>query len=138
MSELATQLIQAANDEHTAALAAIEAGIGQIEEAEALAATLRSFGVTTARAVGFVGSGKYLATANVKTWAQALNTSGDALIQALRDADLQVSHINLKDGDSHGDSHGYIHLEGLECRLRADAAACIAAAMYRPTVAAHG
>jgi hypothetical protein len=135
VSELATQLIQAAHDEHAAALAAIEAGIGQIEEAEALAATLRSFGVTTVRAVGFVGSGKYLATdANVKTWAQALNTSGDALIQALRDADLQVSHINLKDGDS----HGYIHLEGLECRLCADAAACIAVVMYRPTVATHG
>lgn len=135
MSELATQLIQAANDEHTAALAAIEAGIGKIEEAEALAATLRSFGVTTVRAVGFVGSGKYLATdANVKAWAQAFNTSGDALIQALRDADLQVSHINLKDGDS----HGYIHLEGLECRLCADAAACIAVVMYRPTVATHG
>lgn len=135
MSELARKLIQDVNDEQAAALAAIEAGIGQIEEAEALAATLRSFGVPEARASGYVSSGKYTAKGGyVSGWVQALFTSADVLIQALRDADLQVSHINIKGSDA----VGHIHLRGLECTLCADAAACTAVAMHRPTEPAHG
>jgi len=103
MSPFALKMISDVNAETTAKLAAIEAGAGKIEEAETLAATLRSFGISTAKARGFAGSTR------VWCWVTAYDTQPDALRQALSDADLRIARIE-HDGKTASD----IFLDGLD------------------------
>lgn len=88
MSSLAQKMISDVQAETTAKLAAIEASVGKIEEAETLAATLRSFGIAGARALGFSGS------TGVLCWVTLPHDiTGTALCQALADADLKINRI---------------------------------------------
>lgn len=103
MSSLAQKMIDDVNAETTAKLAAIEAGAGKIEEAETLAATLRSFGISAAKARGFAGS------TGAWCWVTAYGTQPDALRQALADADLRIARIE-HDGKTASD----IFLDGLD------------------------
>ena len=107
MSSLAQKMIDDVNAETTAKLAAIEAGAGKIEEAETLAATLRSFGIATAKAKGFTGS------MGVLCWVRVFpDTTSAALRQALADADLRISRI-VPDGENYCD----IFLDGLDIAI---------------------
>lgn len=107
MSSLAQKMIDDVNAETTAKLAAIEAGAGKIEEAETLAATLRSFGIATAKAHGFAGSTGAMCRVLVFP-----DTSVAALRQALSDADLRISRI-VPDGENYCD----IFLDGLDIAI---------------------
>lgn len=103
MSPLALKMISDVHAETTAKLAAIEAANSKIEEAETLAATLRSFGIITAKARGFAGS------TGAWCWVTAYGTQPDALRQALADADLRIARIE-HDGKTASD----IFLDGLD------------------------
>lgn len=125
MSPLALKMISDVHAETNAKLAAIEAGAGRIEEAETLAATLRSFGITTAKAQGFAGS------TGAMCWVLVFpDTQSSALRQALTDADLRISRIEL-DGSYNAD----IHLDGLEATISTSAE--IAAALQPTEEPAH-
>lgn len=114
MSELMQQMIDCEIENHAKALAAIEARAGLIEEAETLAATLRSSGVTSAHATGFVNPPVFSGgAAHVHLTVDVLSDSGEAIAQALRDADLRIRIVERHTGG------GYcsLHLEGLDTRL---------------------
>lgn len=107
MTSLAQKMIDDVNAETTAKLAAIEAGAGKIEEAETLAATLRSFGITTAKANGFTGS------MGVLCWVLVFpDTTSAALRQALADADLRIKRI-----EPDGELYCNIFLDGLDVAI---------------------
>lgn len=107
---LAQQMIDAVNTQATQQLAAIEAHMGQIEEAETLAATLRSFGLPDACAEGFSRSGHI---SGVVTFVLVLHSTTEAISQALIDADLRLDHFKATpDGD-----YTDIHLVGLDTYL---------------------
>lgn len=125
MSSLAQKMIDDVNAETTAKLAAIEAGAGKIEEAETLAATLRSFGIATAKAHGFAGSTGAMCRVLVFP-----DTSVAALRQALSDADLRIARI-APDGGYNAD----IFLDGLDTAI--STSADIAAALQSAEEPAH-
>lgn len=125
MSSLAQKMIADVNAETTARLAAIEAAAGRIEEAETLAATLRSYGITTAKAKGFTGS------TGVMCWVLVFpDTQADALRQALADADLRIKRIE-PDGNYNAD----IFLDGLDIAISTSTE--IAAALQSTEEPAH-
>lgn len=124
MSSLAQKMISDVHAETTAKLAAIEAGAGKIEEAETLAATLRSFGISNAKARGFAGS------TGAWCWVTAYDTQPDALRQALADADLRIARIE-RDGKPTSD----IFLDGLDTPINTWAE--IAAALQSSEEPAH-
>lgn len=135
MSMLTQSLIQTLNNEHAAKLAAVEESLGYIEEAEALAATLRHHGITEAKAIGFVlGNGSPGNKAEVRVYVSASITATDALTQALAAADLRISHISMGETDP----YGYLVLHGLNTRLMAMRSACLGAAQQRNAELAHG
>ena len=107
---LAQQMIDAVNTKATQQLAAIEEHMGQIEEAETLAATLRSFGLPDARAAGFP---RYGLTSGVVTYVLALHSNGEAITQALTDANLQLDYFMATPDGEYTD----IHLAGLDTYL---------------------
>ena len=107
---LAQQMIDAVNAKATQQLAAIEEYMGQIEEAEALAATLRSFGLSDARAGGFP---RYGSMPGVVTYVMALHSTAEAITQALTDADLRLDHFMATPDGGYTD----IHLAGLDTYL---------------------
>jgi len=109
MSELMQQMITDVHNEHATRLAHIEAAAGLIEEAETLAATLRSHGVTGARAAGYVTTGKALA------YVHAVDATGDELRQALADAGLRIALIKRHN------TFCDISLRGLDCWVAIDA-----------------
>lgn len=111
MSELMQRIIDEANANHAAVLESIEASGGLIEEAETLAATLRSHGIHDARATGFTTCKK------VHAYVQAIHATGLALRQALADAGLRVMMFERSD------QFCELHLHGLDCRINVDAAA---------------
>lgn len=114
MSELMQQMIDREIENHAKALAAIEARAGLIQEAETLAATLRSGGVASACAMGYV-TPPFLSggDASVHVYVDALADPGEAIAQALRDADLRIRIVEQHPGG------GYcsLNLEGLDTRL---------------------
>lgn len=107
---LAQQMIDAVNAKATQQLAAIEECMGQIEEAETLAATLRSFGLRNATAAGFPSIGR---VARVITYVHVLNDTTEAITQALTDADLRLDHFMATPDGEYTD----IHLAGLDTYL---------------------
>lgn len=110
---LAQQMIDAVNAKAAQQLAGIEEYMGQIEEAEALAATLRSFGLPDARASGFP---RYGNTPGVVTYVMALRSTAEAITQALADADLRLDHFMATPDGGYTD----IHLAGLDTYLTID------------------
>lgn len=133
MSPLTQSLIQTINTEHAAQLAAVEESLTRIEEAETLAATLRHHGVTEARAFGFaVGGDGIFSQARIHLNVSAAGCPPDILTQALRAAELRVSHIQHR----HSDGHDYLHLVGIDCPICAKAAACADAAIQLSEVPA--
>jgi hypothetical protein len=111
---LAQQMIDAVNAKATQQLAAIEDHLGQIEEAETLAATLRSYGLSAARAHGFPRSGSI---PGVITYVAVLHDTTEAITQALADADLRLAHFMATPDGEYTD----IHLAGLDTYLVTDA-----------------
>lgn len=112
---LAQQMIDAVNTKATQQLAAIEEHMGQIEEAETLAATLRSFGLPDARAGGFP---RYGSMPGVVTYVLALHSTTEAITQALTDADLRLDLFMATPDGEYTD----IHLAGLDTYLITGAA----------------
>lgn len=110
MSELATRLIAEAQADCASRLEAIEAHAGRIEEAEALAATLRSKGLDVT-AYGYSSPAWFKGPAKLITWVSSQSADAEALLIALRDAELVISDITNDNGTA------YLHLQGLENRL---------------------
>lgn len=110
MSALMQSIIVQLNTEHAASLARIEASAGRFDEAETLAATLRSHGIKAA-CTGFANP------RTVNAYVQALHNDGAALRQALADADLQIAYIERRE------EFADVHLRGLECTISIDASA---------------
>ncbi len=127
MSELARRLIADEHTRHAGALTAIEQAGGLIAEAETIAATLRSHGIKDARANGFVGAGM---PSKVYLYVMAgLDVSPEALLQALRDADLPIGWLDIG-----SESFSDIHLHGLDVAIcvERDVALAIAATLRKP------
>ena len=113
MSDLARRLIAEAQADCASRLGAIEAHAGRIEEAEALAATLRSHGIAEAQAQGMTFAAWLDRPARTDTWVTLATTGGEELDIALRDAGLRIAAIS-------GELAGYswkVLLEGLETPL---------------------
>lgn len=110
MSDLAIRLIAEAQADCTSRLEIIESHAGQIEEAEALAATLRSKGLDVV-AAGHTIAAWINDPGKVITWVSAHSVDAEALLVALREAELVISDIS----DAHGTA--CLQLQGLETRL---------------------
>jgi hypothetical protein len=115
VSELATCLIAEVQADCSSRLEAIKAYAGQIEEAESLAATLRSKGLDVVAAghsfAAWINSPGY-----VITWVSAHTVDAEALLVALREADLVIGDISAEHGI------GYLQLQGLKTRLHVSGA----------------
>lgn len=110
MSELARRLIAEAQADCTSRLEAIEAQAGLIEETESLAATLRSKGLNVS-AYGYTSPAWINDPYKVSAWVSAASVDTDALLIALRDAELVIRDIAVESGMS------WLHLQGLDARL---------------------
>lgn len=117
--ELAQQLIATEAARHTATLTAIEQATGLIAETEAIAATLRSHGIAYASANGYIiGNDKPTLRAYVSA---SFNTNADALLQALRDADLPIGYLDIGAG-----VFSEIHLHGLDVPISVERSVALA------------
>jgi hypothetical protein len=114
MSELASALITEAHAEYTSRLQAIEAHAGLIEEAEALAATLRCHGLS-AQASGITFASLVGTPARVYAWVSARGCTLAELQIALLDADLRVGNI-ITDSDH----TGRLCIDGLQTQIYVD------------------
>ena len=111
MSELARRLIDAAQADCASRLAAIEAHAALIEEAETLAATLRSHGIADATAHGLTCAGFWNRPGRLETWVTVSGCDVLALQWALRDACLRVVGVRI------GDAAGELQVDGIDCGL---------------------
>lgn len=111
MSELARRLIAEALADRRSRMEAIEAYAGLIEEAETLAATLRSKGLEVA-AHGYTRAAWFRDPATLTAWVSAHRVEADALLIALRDAELVISDITVESGTA------WLCLNGLDTRLQ--------------------
>lgn len=122
MSKLMRSMVAELNTEHAARLAALEAALGRIEEAEELAATLRRHGAGSVHAHGFVlGNGSSISPVQVFLYVSAFGDGAGRLADVLRAADLKLAYINV-DSTSHA---GELHLAGIDCHIRIDTAECL-------------
>lgn len=112
---LMREMIDTEHTHHATTLAAIEAARGQIEEADALAATLRAHGITNAHATGWTIR-PLLRTdrTQVSTGVNIMyGATGEQLAQALRAADLAIASLKAHTHNC----YSTLRLEGLATPL---------------------
>jgi hypothetical protein len=111
MSELARRLIAEAEADLASRLQAIEAGTGLIEEAEALAATLRHHGIAVARAGGITFAGWLNMPARCAAYVTIDPIHATELLGVLAAAGLRIAGITP------GEISSSLRLDGLDVPL---------------------
>lgn len=111
MSELANRLINEAQADLASRLQAIEAHAGLVEEAEALAATLRHHGVTSARAGGVTFAAWLNRPAKCAAYVTIDQIPATELLSVLASAELRIADITPDE------ISGRLRLDGLDVPL---------------------